>query len=79
MIHTEPSALIAPGRGAAVGMRSAQGSGDIRPPGLHVLCRSCVEQAPQDVVLFTSIPLTDEAWRPLDDGEVVVAHGGTVV
>jgi len=33
----------------------------------------------QDVVLVASVPLTDEAWSPLDEGEVVVISNGTIV
>lgn len=66
----------------------------IRPPGLHVLCRSCAAErdafsadglriesgsAPQEVVLLASVPLTPgEPWRALGDGEILVARGGRV-
>ena len=66
----------------------------IRPPGLHLLTRHCAGEphrmdtpglsistasGPQSVVLFASVPLTDEAgWRALADGEVVVARGGEI-
>jgi glutamine amidotransferase len=52
-------------------------TGEIRPPGLHVLCRHCAGE--QDVALVASVPLTGEAWRALDEGEVVVLRGGRVV
>lgn len=64
----------------------------VRPPGLHLLCRSCtagdselqtpgltVGAATQHVVLAASIPLTDEHWVALDEGEVVVLQHGLVV
>jgi glutamine amidotransferase len=75
----------------AHGNRRTQSNKEIRPPGLYVLCRSCVESSPQDgsvsvaprgraqdVVLFASVPLTDERWRPLEEGEVVTARAGSV-
>jgi len=67
----------------------------IRPPGLHVLCRSSAADsgaygaeglsiapaaAAQEVVLVASVPLTaGEPWEPVADGEVVVARCGRIV
>ena len=67
----------------------------IRPPGLHLLCRSCAAEAgtftteglsiepagiAQEVVIAASVPLTaGEPWRPLADGEVVALRGGRIV
>jgi glutamine amidotransferase len=56
-----------------------------RPPGLHVLERTCVpdaspfgtERPVQHVILAASVPLTDESWTPLAGGELVVARLGT--
>jgi glutamine amidotransferase len=67
--------------------RRNQGDGlGIRPPGAHLLCRRCAGtpagtagDPPQDVVLVASVPLTDEDWRPLAEGEVVALAGGRVV
>lgn len=59
--------------------RRHQGGGlGIRPPGLHLLCRRCADEtgAAQEVVLVASVPLTAEAWQPLDEGEVVVLSSG---
>ena len=52
-----------------------------RPPGLYVLCRSCAGQTEgrQEVVLAASVPLTHEPWRPLEEGEIVVARGGKLL
>lgn len=63
------------------GHRRQQGAGlGVRPPGLHVLCRRCASdgatRAMQDVVLVASVPLTGEAWQPLDEGEIVVIAAG---
>ena len=66
--------------------------GAIRPPGLHMLCRSCTTgsdsiQFPgltlatvtQRVVLAASVPLSDEPWIALGEGELVVLRRGVVV
>ena len=71
--------------------RRKQDDGDIRPPGLHLLARSCNEQAvdlsesgimmapiAQELVLVASVPLTDEPWEPIDEGEVIVLKDGLV-
>ena len=65
----------------------------LAPPGLHLLCRTCRQepgivstpalrvratQQHQRVLLAASVPLTDEAWDPLGEGEVVVLRGGEV-
>ena len=62
------------------------------PPGLHMLCRTCtapVEGASptlaglviapaneQEIALVASVPLSDEPWQPLLEGEVVVLREG---
>ena len=67
----------------------------IRPPGLHLLCRTCAGEtgafvaeglaigpaaAAQEVVIAASVPLTaGEPWRALVDGEIVVVRGGRIV
>jgi predicted glutamine amidotransferase len=55
-------------------------AGDIRPPGLHLLCRHCdsVDDG-IEVALVASVPLSDEPWRPLAEGEVVALRGGRLV
>lgn len=61
-----------------------------RPPGIHVLQRTCPDEASrfegagveitspaeQRVVLAASVPLTDERWEALGDGEIRVARAG---
>jgi len=57
--------------------RRIQSDGEVRPPGLHLLVRSCNEQAvdlsksgvmlapvAQELALVASVPLTDEQWEP---------------
>ena len=63
----------------AHGHRRRSDAGAIEPPGLHVLCRRCIEAAEQEVALVASVPLTSEAWRPLVEGEVVVLRAGRVI
>jgi glutamine amidotransferase len=65
-----------------------------RPPGLHVLERHCAAgvEAPtgagvsvvphadeQRVLLVASVPLTDEAWRPLQEGALLAISDGRIV
>ncbi|MCI0518355.1 MAG: class II glutamine amidotransferase [Woeseiaceae bacterium] len=74
------------------GHRRTQSDGSINPPGLYRLCRHCVEAEPspestgvsirstdQDVVLIASVPLTDEAWQPLAEGQILALSAGSVV
>jgi predicted glutamine amidotransferase len=68
--------------------------GQLRPPGLHVLCRRCAGEpadviadglsvasgGEQEVVLAASVPLTSEpGWRALAEGELLVAQRGRIV
>lgn len=77
----------------AHGHRRTQADGRIAPPGLWWLGRRCAvdhdalpdagvrvgdEPSGQDLVLFASVPLTDEGWRPMRDGEVIVVQDGGV-
>ena len=65
--------------------------GITRSPGLNLLVRSCNEQAidltqsgvmmapvAQELVLVASVPLTDEPWEPIQEGEVVALTKGMV-
>jgi predicted glutamine amidotransferase len=76
----------------AHGHRRTGADGVIRPPGLHLLCRSCAAgsdgvplagisiapEARQEVALLASVPLSSERWEPLVEGEVVVLREGRV-
>ncbi len=81
----------------AHGHRRRHDDGEIRAPGMVTLTRRCGPGAPdslvseslcppgacQAVTLFSSVPLTDEAWRPLDHGEIAMlrltnAHGAAI-
>lgn len=72
--------------------RIQAGSGLIKPPGLFTLSRQCVEAQErvdtsgltvgcgyQEVLLVASVPLSDELWRPLDEGEVIAISLGKAV
>jgi predicted glutamine amidotransferase len=76
------------------GHRRTQADGTIAPPGLWCLQRACavdrealapagvtIEPAagPQEITLLASVPVTDEQWRPLAEGEIVVVADGQVV
>ena len=76
----------------AHGHRRIQAAGLIAPPGLCVWSCRCtapdefvqahgVTVGPgfQEMVMVASVPLTDEAWRPLDEGEVVAVAGGKLL
>lgn len=87
-IYADGDALFAHGH------RRTQADGNIRPPGLHVLCRSrdadtssfdtqglriVPARAAGAQVLVASVPLTaDAAWRPLPEGELLVFRAGRV-
>jgi predicted glutamine amidotransferase len=38
-----------------------------------------LEEFAQHVVLAATVPLTDEPWEALDEGEIVVARNGEIV
>ena len=69
--------------------RRTQNDGVLRPPGLYLLQRCCWRSAPelaesgvslstirQDVALVASVPLTDELWEPLGEGDLVALRDG---
>jgi glutamine amidotransferase len=71
--------------------RRAQSDGEIRPPGLHLLVRERDERAidlsqsgimmsplAQELTLVASVPLTDEPWQPIAEGEVMAVREGQV-
>jgi predicted glutamine amidotransferase len=72
--------------------RRTEPGSDISLPGLYLLSRSCSETGPdlehagvklepvrQALTLLASVPLTEEAWTPLDAGEVLAVRSGIVV
>lgn len=71
-----------------------QDDGEIGPPGLHVLERHCEDKVPgaaldgagvtvttvgQDICMLASVPLTEESWQPLAEGEVIAVRQGRIV
>jgi len=76
----------------AHGHRRLQADGRIAPPGLHWLQRRCAhDQEPlqadgvcvgcgyQQVLLLASVPLSDEPWQALAEGETVAVAGGQLL
>jgi glutamine amidotransferase len=78
----------------AHGHRRIQGDGTIGPPGLWTLSRRCTGESEelsgagvviepaermQEILLFASVPVTGERWRPLMDGELIAAKNGDVL
>lgn len=74
--------------------RRSSPSGPFRSPGLYTLVRTCSTEPsllqspgvqiagsdqPQQVTLVASVPLTDEAWRPLPKGTIVALEHGQLV
>lgn len=72
--------------------RIQSGSGRIEPPGLFMLSRQCHDRHEslqaqgvgigcgfQEVVLVASVPLSDEPWRPLAEGETVAVSAGRLL
>ena len=65
----------------------------VEPPGLWMLQRHCpaagvpaeesggvaIADGERTVLWFASVPLTEEDWRPLAEGELLVAHGGELL
>lgn len=86
-LYTDGDAIFAHGH------RRKDDSGEIRPPGLHLLCRTCTagfdgvpmvgmtiaHDEEQLVALVASVPLSGEPWEPLAEGEVLVLREGRVV
>jgi len=72
--------------------RKQTGTDTLVPPGLVRLHRRCragegafasrsvsIDAMEQDIMLFASVPLTDEAWEPLAEGEVIAVREGRII
>lgn len=72
--------------------RRAQPDGTIAAPGLHMVQREDVRDdctwlaagvdvsaTPDPVTIVASVPITDEPWRPLGEGELLVISKGQVL
>ena len=86
-LYSDGDALFAHGH-----RRKHAETGKIKAPGLVLLQRQCeqggsgivvsglsVRGSRQEVTLFASVPLTDERWTPLVEGELVAVVRGEVV
>jgi len=87
-VYADGDALYAHGH-----RRMQQATRKAEPPGLWMLQRHCADDAPpparaagvavdsvERVALFiASVPLTDEAWRPLQEGELLAIRHGEIV
>lgn len=69
-IYSDADALFAHGH-----RRIQPASGHVEPPGLWRLQRECHEGG-QSVLLLASVPLSNEAWQPLTEGELFAARYG---
>ncbi len=71
--------------------RTQPGKQGFHPPGLYWLCRSCIPSSDQEdipglsleydepcqrVALAATIPLTDEPWIPMSEGEILIFKDG---
>jgi glutamine amidotransferase len=87
-LYTDGEALFAHGH------RRIQQNGTIAPPGLWHLSRECsvdmdalaqvgvtieTDRQLQQITLLASVPLTNEPWRPLNEGELLVVANGRVL
>lgn len=84
-LYSDGDALFAYGH-----RRTQTATGRIESPGLWSLIRRCrvdesitakqagvsIDAGDQEVVLIASVPLTDEAWQPLAEGELVTVKSG---
>ena len=87
-LYADGDALFAHGH-----RRIQRASGQIEPPGLWTLQRHCTRADPapechggvsvapdeQSLVLIASVPLSDDAWRPLAEGELLAVRDGEVL
>ena len=87
-LYADGDALFAHGH-----RRMQHGKARPEPPGLWLLQRHCtgagespdcdagvsITQAERTAVLIASVALTDEAWRPLAEGELVAVRAGELL
>lgn len=85
-VYTDGDAVFAHGH------RRTNNHGQILPPGLHFVCRTCTADsegaalagvsvghgAEQQVAVVASVPLSDERWEMIGEGELVVLREGRV-
>jgi glutamine amidotransferase len=73
--------------------RMQRASGQTAPPGLWSLQRRCapadptpdrhagvsIENGERSALFIASVPLTDEAWQPMAEGELLAVRAGEVL
>lgn len=74
--------------------RRQPGKEGFHPPGLHYLCRTCSTDSEyadfkginlqykgekQKVLLIATVPLSEENWTQLEEGQILVVHQGTLI
>jgi glutamine amidotransferase len=71
--------------------KRTQPDGEIRAPGMHLLCRQCsateeldlsgvsIGGDQQELVLFASVPLSQEHWRAMTPNTLYVARQGQLI
>ena len=74
--------------------RSQPGRKGYHPPGLHYLQRTCsipradrefpgidldYGEKPQEVTLIASVPLSNENWKPMKEGEILILTNGRII
>jgi glutamine amidotransferase len=71
--------------------KRTQGDKTISAPGMHLLCRECsaaeefvmsgvtIGGNQQHLVMFASVPLSDEHWVPMEPNKLYVAREGSLI
>jgi predicted glutamine amidotransferase len=71
--------------------KRTQANGDITAPGMYMICRACSTKnafntnteeftdIQQELVLFASVPLSDESWLPMQPNKLYIAKDGALI
>lgn len=71
--------------------KRTQANGEVKAPGMHMICRACSAknalsaaalnnaEDQQQLVLFASVPLSNEPWQPMQPNQLYVAKNGELV
>ena len=71
--------------------KRTQKNGQVSAPGMHFLCRQCnaeqeralsgveIQGDQQNLILFASVPLSDEHWQPMTPNVLYVAKQGMLI
>ncbi|MBE0549601.1 MAG: class II glutamine amidotransferase, partial [Rubrivivax sp.] len=77
--HGHRRMQLASGRAEPPGLWLMQREFAAVPAGVDDLVAVTVERAARSAVWLASVPLSDEAWRPLAEGELLVVRAGHIV